>query len=147
MQCALDGFVKFARRCWDITDGNLVMGSDRLDQDAAWLTYLLIEHGHPALTQIFGQDTRLLDFSSYFQGCSMTLHSNIRSFEKNTKKGFDPAEAAFRYFRIGTRPSVPKSHRAVQDAEHVAQAASMIMNAIQLFITPLIKNMCWNKTP
>jgi hypothetical protein len=135
MGVAMSQFVTFLQKCWDYTKGDLVMGSNRLDQDAFWVSHYLCKNGHPPLTQIFGKDMRLVDLNSYHQGASLTLHSRIKEFEKQGC-GFDCSEAAFRYFNIAKRPQTPKTHEALQDAENVAQAHCLITSAIQRVLTP-----------
>lgn len=135
MAIAMKQFVDFMGKCWEHTKGDIVIGSNRVDQDGLWLSFHLCKHGYSVITQIFGKDMRLIDLSSFHQGACLTLHSSIKDFEKSGH-GFDCSEAAFRHFGIFRRPSTPKTHKALQDSENVAQAHCLIISAIQNIVSP-----------
>jgi oligoribonuclease (3'-5' exoribonuclease) len=130
MKNAITQFVEFLNKSWEFTNGDMVLGAGRCDQDVFRISYELCKYGFRPLNKIFGRDMRVIDFSSFAQGVSMTLHTDIKNFEKRGH-GFDTTEAAFRYFRINSRPNKQKTHQSLDDARREACSHTIILNAIQ----------------
>jgi hypothetical protein len=132
VEVMLKDFSDFIKECIEITNGSLVIASDRIDQDNLWISHYLCMHGFQPLTKITGRDVRLLDLNSFFQGCAMTTHKDVHSFEK-CGRGYDCLEAAFVKFGIPYRPRSSKTHYALEDSAYYAEAYDLIITYLNYF--------------
>ncbi|MDH3381843.1 MAG: hypothetical protein OEL54_04015 [Flavobacteriaceae bacterium] len=136
---AMRNFIQFLQKCNKKCGGNLIMGSNRLDIDASWINLYLCNNGYMPLHLMFGKVTRLIDTSSYHQGCTHTCHEEVRTFEKSERKNYSANEAAFRHFGLLERPTVAYTHNAREDAEFVAHCHLIILAHLKIIKDPVMK--------
>lgn len=121
----INDLYKFLKECYQHSNGNIMIASDRVDVDIFWLNTLFCQQKLPTLNKIFDNDFRILDLTSFHQGLSLTTYSEIQNFEKNGS-GFNCFESSFKHYGILNRPMTKKSHKAIDDAHHNAQAHCII---------------------
>lgn len=131
IKCAMDRFYEFLLKCYIMTNGNMVLGANRLDIDATWINYYLSLCGYNPLHLIFKQcDRYLIDTNSFHLGCSLMTHEKVKEFETIQGIRFNCGEAALRTLQIKERSTIKSSHNALDDAEHTAQTHALVLNKL-----------------
>lgn len=133
-QEAVGDLVKFLRKCENFTKGNMVIITDHAT-DVGWVNLYLSMCGFQPLHIIFGKLEHTITTSSYHHGSSHTTHTGAKRFESERRTKFSGSEAAMQYFRIPFRATTKYTHKALQDAENIAQTHLIILNAIECLNT------------
>ena len=127
---AMNQFVIFIKNCYQITNGDIIIGSDHIGIDNSWISVYLSIAGYLPLHKLFGTIDHQIDISSYHQGCARITHQQVKKWNKENDYKFSSNIAVLNYFNV-KKPKIKYSHRAWMDAKFTAIIHSKILKTIE----------------